>query len=75
MAGLLRMFKTDWSRGLVRQIEYLISAENFDSFLEHAVGYHRGGQRMESGVLVSIVFEDTVRKLAKKYSLKTDAEI
>jgi hypothetical protein len=75
MAGLLRTLKTDWSRGLVRQIEYVISAENFDTFLEHAVGYHRGGQKLESGVLASIVFEDAVRKLAKKYSLETGAEI
>jgi hypothetical protein len=69
MAALLQNVKVDWKTGLLRQIEYLVSAENFDSFLDHADGLHRAGDLRGSGVLVSIVFEDGIRKLAKKHGV------
>jgi hypothetical protein len=75
MVGVLRALQVDWSRGLLRQVEYLVAAETFDSFLDHAVRLHRGGLLRESGVLVSIVFEDAIRKLAKKLGLNANADI
>jgi len=75
MVATLSAIKTDWTKGLVRQIEFLISAENFDAFLDHAEGFHKGGHARESGVLVSIVFEDAIRKLAKKHELDRNADI
>jgi hypothetical protein len=75
MIGVLEALRQDCEKGLVREIEYLISAENFDAFLDHAAKYHRAGQARESGALVSIVFEDTLRKVAKKYDLDPETEI
>ncbi|MFQ5957292.1 MAG: hypothetical protein ACE5KK_05925 [Candidatus Brocadiales bacterium] len=75
MVGLLQAVQSDWNKGLLRQIEYLISAENFDAFLDHAEKYHKGGKAREAGVLVSVVFEDTIRKLGKKHSLDQSSSI
>jgi hypothetical protein len=75
MGAILTTLQTDWAKGLVREIEYLISAENFDAFLDHAEKFHKGGQERESGVLASIVFEDAIRKLAKKHGMNPNAEV
>jgi hypothetical protein len=75
MGAILIALQTDWAKGLVREIEYLISAENFDAFLDHAENFHRGGHARESGVLVSIVFEDAIRKLAKKHKVDPNADV
>lgn len=75
MVAVLSALYVDWNKGLVRQIEYLISAENFDAFLDHAEKYHKAGLHRESGVLVSSVFEDTIRKLAKKHGLDSNGEV
>lgn len=66
MHGILINVYEDWQTGLLRQFEYIVSAENFDQFLQHAEQYHRGGKHMESGVLVSTVFEDSLKKVAKR---------
>jgi hypothetical protein len=68
MLGLLQALHTDWSKGLLREVEYLIVAETFDGFLDQAETYHRGGKKVEAGILVSAVFEDGIRKLAKKHA-------
>lgn len=75
MMGILSAAQTDWNSGLMRQIEYLISAENFDTFLDHAAEYHKGDKSKEAGILVSVVFEDTMRKLGKKHGLDLSSHI
>ncbi|MFH1724232.1 MAG: hypothetical protein ABII00_06375 [Elusimicrobiota bacterium] len=75
LRGILSAVRTDWESGLLSRIEYLIAAEDFDSFLDHAKNYLKAGHHREAGVLASAVFEDAVRKLAKKYELDPDAKI
>jgi hypothetical protein len=70
----LEQLRVDLGNGLLRQIEDLVSAENFDNFLNHAEHYHRGGYVPESGVLVAIVFEDALRKLARKHELAPEKD-
>jgi hypothetical protein len=62
---LLNAFK-DWQAGLLRQFEFIVSAENFDQFLRQAERYHKSGKHIEAGVLVSAVFEDALKKVAQR---------
>lgn len=66
LTGLLKSLKEEISLGFLKKIEYMVFATAFDDFLDHAEQFHKGGQLMESGVLASIVFEDSVRKIAEK---------
>lgn len=69
MRGLLESAQDEWNRGLLRKIEYIIAAETFDDFLDHAISYHKGGKKIESSVLASAVLEDTIKKIAKKNNI------
>ncbi|GAI58184.1 unnamed protein product [marine sediment metagenome] len=71
MLGLLISAQTDWSEGMLREIEYVIAAETFDDFLDHATSYHRAGKKIEASVLASAVLEDTIKKIAVKNSIET----
>ena len=66
MFGILKSAKNEWENGLLRRIEYIISAATFDDFLDHAAFYHRGNKKIESAVLASAVLEDTIKKIARK---------
>lgn len=71
MYGLLLSAQDEWALGLLRKIEYMVVAEAFDDFLDHATYYHKGNKKKESSILASAVLEDTVKKIAKKNSLET----
>jgi len=69
MLGILKSTYEDWADGLLRKIEFIVAAETFDQFLDKAEVYHKGGKKTESGVLVSAVFEDTLKKVALRKGL------
>ena len=69
LLGLLQSIKTEIERGLLKKAEYLFIATTFDDFLDHASTYHKGGKKIESAVLASAVFEDTIRKISQKNEL------
>jgi len=69
--GLLTSAKQEWDRGLLRQIEYIVTAEAFDDFLDHASLYHKGNKKVEASVLASAVLEDTIKRIAKKNGIDT----
>lgn len=69
MFGLLGSAQQAWSQGLLRKIEYVIAAETFDDFLNHAEHFHKGNKKIEASVLASAVLEDTVKKICRKNSL------
>lgn len=69
MLGILKSTYRDWDDGLLRKIEFIVAAETFDEFLDKAEGYHKSGKKTESGVLVSAVFEDTLKKVALRKGL------
>lgn len=70
MSGLLTSAKTEWSKGMLREVEYIIAAETFDDFLDHAAHYHKANKKIESSVLASAVLEDTIKKIAIKNSME-----
>lgn len=69
--GVLEAVAGDWEHGLLRQVEYVIAAQTFDEFLDHAAMYHKAGKKIEASVLGSAVLEDTVKKVAAKNGLAT----
>lgn len=71
MYGLLFSTREEWNHGLLRHVEYIIAAETFDDFLDHAAHYHKGGKVTESSVLASAVLEDTVKKIAARNNVAT----
>ncbi|MCL4874201.1 hypothetical protein KJ039_08975 [bacterium] len=68
--GLLTSAQTEWSSGLLGEINYIIAAETFDDFLDHAATYHKANKKIEAAVLGSAVFEDTIKKLAQKNGIE-----
>ena len=74
MLGLLMSAQQEWESGLMRRIEYIVSAETFDDFIDHAENYHKGNKKIESAVLASAVLEDTVKKICLKNSISTKGQ-
>lgn len=70
MQGLLASAKEEWDGGLLRRIEYIVAAETFDDFLDHAEKYHKGNMKIEAAVLASAVLEDTLKRIAKKNAVE-----
>ena len=66
MYGLLNSALEEWKAGLLRKIEYIVVAETFDDFLDHATQYHKGNKKIVSSVLASAVLEDTIKKIANR---------
>lgn len=66
MYGVLNSALEEWKAGLLRKIEYIVVAETFDDFLDHATQFHKGNKKIESSVLASVVLEDTVKKIANR---------
>jgi hypothetical protein len=71
MRGLVAAANTEWRRGLLRKLEYMVAAATFDDFLDHATRYHKGNKKQEASVLASAVLEDTVKKIATKHGITT----
>jgi hypothetical protein len=69
LLGLLQSASEEMAAGLMRKAEYVFVATTFDDFLDHASEYHKTGKKIESSVLASAVFEDSVRKLAQKHTI------
>ncbi len=70
--GLLKSVKEEWGHGMLGQIEFNIAGATFDDFLDHAEEFHKGNKTIESSVLSSFVFEDTIKKICKKNGVETN---
>jgi len=70
LSGILEGLIDEIESGFFKQLEYIFTALTFDDFLDHAEHFHKGGKLIESSILVSVVFEDTIRKIAKKNSIE-----
>jgi hypothetical protein len=55
--------------GLIGSITAQVQAELFDDFLEHGEHYLDAGRTNEGGVIAAIVFEDTLRRPARKHQI------
>jgi hypothetical protein len=74
MLGLLQSAQQEWAGGLLRRIEYILVAETFDNFLDHATVYHKGNKKVEAAVLASAVLEDTIKKISLKNGIPTKGQ-
>lgn len=69
LVGLLTSLLEEMRHGLLRKAEYLFVASTFDDFIDHAQTYHKANKKVEAAVLVSAVFEDSIRKVATKFGV------
>ena len=53
----------------MRKAEYVFVASTFDDFIDHAADYHKFDKKIESAVLCSAVFEDSVRRYSGKMGI------
>lgn len=70
LTGLIESLKNEIESGFFRQLEYIFTASAFDDFLDHANQFHKSGKKIESSILASAVFEDSIRKIAKKNEIE-----
>jgi len=64
---LVELFKRllkDVDDGLVAAVADQARAETFDDLLDHAADYLRSNKQEGAGVLATVVFEDTIRRIA-----------
>lgn len=62
---ILKQLDFDIRNWFLRWFESQISAEIFDTFLEHWEYYLNNSMKNEAGVIIWITFEDTIRKFAR----------
>jgi len=66
MFGFLRHLHEAIDKGYLTKIENEIMAADFNNFLEHAIHYCDNSQKIESSVIASAIFEDSIKKVAIK---------
>lgn len=69
LIGHLNALIQDIEAGLLTNIEYKISAKSFLDFFDHAKLFLKQRKKMESSVIASSIFEDTIRKIGNKNGL------
>ena len=74
VAAVLRTLLDDVSAGLITSVEAQAAAATFDQFLDHAEEYFKSDRKSESGVIAGVVFEDTIRRIARKLSVHEAGE-
>lgn len=70
VAAILESLLADIVKGLISSIENQTSAIVFDDFLDHARKFFKQGSVRESGVISSVVFEDTLRTISRNSGIK-----
>ena len=69
VAAILENLIKDIQSGLLSSMADHVRAEVFDDFLDHAKLYMKNGRKNEAGVIAGVVFEDTVRRVCRKYNI------
>lgn len=72
--SIMKRLMTAFENGTMGNLKFKFQAETFDDFLSHAEEYLKINKKMESGVIAGIVFEDTIRKIAKKLDIENDGK-
>ena len=70
VATILESLLADIVKGLISSIENQTTAIVFDDFLDHARKFFKQGSVRESGVISSVVFEDTLRTISRNSGIK-----
>jgi hypothetical protein len=63
VAAVLQALRKDADAGLISNLSNQTRAEVFDDFLDHADAYLNSSRKQESGVIVGVVFEDSIRRI------------
>jgi len=66
---LLKRLSADVTRGLITTIVNRTQAETFDDFLDHGRAYLKAEQVREAGVIVGVVFEDSLRRVCRNHGI------
>ena len=69
-AEILGHLLADIDAGLLGSVADHARAEAFDNFLDHGQAYLREGRVREAGVIIGVVFEDSVRRICRKRSIR-----
>lgn len=70
--GVLKSVEAEAQTGLLAKLELQVFVTAFDEFLDHATFFHRAGKVKESAVLVSVVLEDTIKRIAAKNTIPSE---
>ena len=60
---------------LLTNPKYVFLAESFDDFIQYAEDYYNDEKIKESGVLVGVVLEDTIKNIGEKNGINRDQKI
>ena len=74
LLGLLASFREELELGFLKNFELMIVSLTYDNFLDEAEIFHKANKKIESSILVSVVFENTIRKIAIKNDIKEEGE-
>lgn len=66
---LLHNLLNDIDAGLLVSVADRARAETFDNFLDHSKEYLSDGRKNEAGVISGVVFEDSLRRICRKYGI------
>ena len=66
ISSILEQLVEDAKSGLLVTLGDTARAETFVEFLDHGKAYLQEKRKMESGVIIGVVFEDTVRRICEK---------
>ncbi|PTQ85892.1 hypothetical protein C8R28_101273 [Nitrosomonas ureae] len=70
IAAVLKALAKDAHAGVVASIANQARAEAFDEFLDHGEEYLRLGRKNEAGVIVGVVFEDSLRQVCRNLEVE-----
>jgi hypothetical protein len=66
IASILQQLVADARAGLLVHFADTVRAETFVEFLDHGRFYLKEKRKMESGVIIGVVFEDSIRRICEK---------
>jgi len=69
IATIVKELIKDAKAGLLTNLADAVRAETFVEFLDHGKAYLRDQSKMESGVIIGVVFEDSIRRICEKKSI------
>lgn len=75
MLGFLKHLYEAIDKNQLTKVENELTAADFNQFLEHAIYYCGNNKKMESSVIASAIFEDSVKKVAIKNGITSVSKL
>jgi hypothetical protein len=70
LIGQLKFIKDGLENNWITKLQYEIEGNEMLEFLNHSVNYTIKGIKIQSSVISSAIFEDTIRKIGKRHSIE-----